>query len=97
VRVRWLGGSAEDLDAPTQAVPPRPTAEPPRWHLDPEDARSLLATLDERGIFLLCGVPRGSRLVATASLGVEESAERRLVISAADDVVTVTIPIERGR
>jgi len=97
VRVRWLGGSAEDLDAPTQAVPPRPTAEPPRWRLDPEDARSLLATLDDRGIFLLCGVPRGSYLVVTASLGAEESGERRIAVSPADDVVMVTIPIERER
>jgi len=97
VRVRWLGGSREDFNTPTQAVPPRPTAEPPRWRLDPEDARSLLATLDDRGIFLLCGVPRGSYLVVTASLGAEESVERRIAVSPADDVVMVTIPIERER
>jgi hypothetical protein len=97
VRVRWSGGAVGDLDASTLAAPPRPTADPPRWRLDPEDARSLLATLDDRGIFLVCGVPRGSLLVVTASLGAEESAERRIVVPADDDVVTVTIPIERGR
>jgi hypothetical protein len=57
----------------------------------------VLTTLDERGIFLLCGVPRGSQLVVEASLGSVASGERRVVVSPADDVVTVSIPIERGR
>lgn len=97
VRVRWLGPTGGDFAAPTQAAPPQREVEPPRWSPDPDDARSVLTTLDERGIFLLCGVPRGSQLVVEASLGSVASGERRVVVSPADDVVTVTIPIERGR
>ncbi len=97
VRVRWLGPTGGDFAAPTQAAPPQREVEPPRWSLDPEDALSVLTTLDERGIFLLCGVPRGSQLVVEASLGSVASGERRVVVSPADDVVTVSIPIERGR
>ncbi len=97
VRVRWLGSLRGDLSAATQAAPPRRSGEPPRWSVDPDDARALITTLDERGIFLLCGVPRGSQLVVEAALGTGGWVRRSIALSPADDVVTVTIPIERGR
>lgn len=62
VRVRWLAGSRRDFQATSRAAPPRGGAPSPRWADDEGDPRAISTTLDDRGIFMLCGVPTSSQL-----------------------------------
>jgi len=58
VRVGWLNRRPAGYDVSERAAPPLPGAPAgPRWQPDPVDPRTLLTTLDHRGIFLLCAVP----------------------------------------
>jgi hypothetical protein len=65
--------------------------------MDPEEEGWVTTTLDERGIFLLCGVSSGARLLVQAALADGASGETVVAVGRADDALLVTIPIERGR
>jgi hypothetical protein len=78
VRVGWLSPRPAGYYTSGRAAPPLPGDTPgPQWQPDPRDPRTLVTTLDHRGIFLLCAVPTGTQLRVEWGQGM--SAESRLV------------------
>jgi hypothetical protein len=98
VRVRLRGSGPVVFSLAPRAAPPRADREEgPQWTMDPEEEGWVTTTLDERGIFLLCGVSSGARLLVQAALADGASGETVVAVGRADDALLVTIPIERGR
>jgi len=78
VRVAWLADARQDFNASARAAPPLPGASSgPEWQPDPRDPRTVVTTLDQRGIFLLCAVPTRSQV--RVQLGQGAGAEIRSV------------------
>ena len=62
VRVRWLGEDRAGFEVTARAAPRMGDAEPPLWRPDPDDARWVVTELDQRGIFVVCGVPTRTQI-----------------------------------
>lgn len=71
VRVRWLGGFRVGFDASSRAAPERDDLPPLRWVTDPDDDAWLFTTLDDWGMFILCGIPTGSQVRVEVIVGDE--------------------------
>jgi hypothetical protein len=79
VRVRWMGTNMSDFHLAARAAPPLPDAPVSQWREDPQDGRWIETNLDQRGIFLVCGVPTRTQLRVEAGSGAEV------------DVATITV------
>ncbi len=97
VRVRLRGSGPAAFSLLSRAAPLRGDREGPLWSTDAQDEGWVATTLDERGIFLLCGVSRGARLLVQVGLGQAASGERIVEVGRSDDALVVTLPIKRGR
>jgi hypothetical protein len=97
VRVRLRGSGPAAFSLSPRAAPPRADREGPRWSADPREEGWVTTTLDERGIFLLCGVSRGARLLVQVRLGQAAWGERIVEVGPSEDAIVVTLPIPRGR
>ena len=95
IRVGWLGSDRESFDMSAEAAPPRPGEQSPAWRPDPDDPRTLLTTLDERGVFLLCAVPTRSQVRVQIDEG--EGLEIHRVDVPDDAVVVVTLSRRKAR
>lgn len=97
VRVRLRDSGPVAFSLLPRAAPQRGEEEGPRWSQDPQDEGWVTTTLDERGIFLLCGVSRGARILVAFGLGPAASGEEFVDVGRSDDAFVVTLRIERGR
>ena len=97
VRVRLRGSGPVAFSLAARAAPILPDREGPVWSTDPREAGWVTTTLDGRGIFLLCGVSGGARLLVQAALGDGATGQGIVEVRHSDDAIVVTIPIERGR
>lgn len=94
VRLHWLGAS--NVVVPVVAAPARESAEPLEWTSDPDREGTVRTRLDDRGVFLVCGLPTGARVAVEAELGDERSDRRELEIVRANEVVVETIQVGPG-
>ena len=99
VRLLWLTGTRRDFDIPVVAAPPRagdPEAHVPSWAPVPDRDRWLETTLDERGVFLVCGGPAGTQVRIEAALPGGPDSVRNLTIPSQATLVTVTLTVQGG-
>lgn len=96
VRFRWLGTDRVGFDASTLAAPPVGAEEGPHWRELPEDPPWLGTVLDERGIFMVCGVPERTQIRFEAGSGDGAvGATARVPPDAAAVFVPITLPPSR--
>lgn len=96
VQVRLRGSGPVAFSLSTRAAPARDEAEGPRWREAPDREGWVTTRLDDRGIFLLCGVSRGARLLVQAGLG-GAAGEETVAVGRADDALVVTLQLQGGR
>lgn len=71
VRVRWMGADFQDVELSSRASPPAPDGPSLEWQEAPQGGRWLETRLDQRGLFLICGVPKSIPLRVEVSWGGE--------------------------
>lgn len=91
VRLTWL--QTLDVRLPAIAAPAREGAEPLQWAPDPEDRHAVVTTVDDRGVFLACGLPEGARFRVEAELGEEAAPPRDLAITREGEILVETLRI----
>jgi len=96
VRVGWLGSDPEGFDVSARAAPSLPGHPAPEWRPDPDDPRTVLTALDERGIFLLCAVPTRSEVRVQVDEG-EGLEIHRVQVPSGAPVVVVTLSRRKVR
>lgn len=96
VRVRWLGFRERTISLFTHAAPARGEEEPPGWQRDLDDTNRLVTTLDERGVFMLCGVPRGAQVRIEAAAGEGGWTVRTVTLDPARELAFVSLPVRPG-
>ncbi len=89
VRLTWL--RTLDVTLPSVAAPAKEGAEPLRWVADPEDAHAVVTTVDDRGVFLACGLPEGARFRVEARLGEEAAPPWDVVVTHEGEVLIETL------
>jgi len=92
VRVRFLG----PVTFPVQraAAPPRASGADLVWTLAPEDTHWITTTVDDRGVFMLCGVPAGWTVRIEARADREDRVVRTVTIDRTNGVVVVPLNID---
>ncbi len=93
VRARVFGPT--DFPLQSTAAPPRASGTNPTWSLDPDDAHGLNTTLDDRGVFMLCGVPTGWRVRIEAFTDAGARTVKEVTIGRDDDVLVVAMNIDQ--
>lgn len=97
VRIQWLGNRQSSFEASSSAAPPTGGDEGPQWRVEEEKGVAYLrTTLDSRGIFLVCGVPRNTQIRVEASLHGQEPVVRTVTITRSDVVVITSLSIPQA-
>lgn len=99
VRLLWMTGTRRGFDIPVVAAPPRsgdPDARAPVWAPVPDRDRWIETTLDERGIFLVCGGPAGTQVRIEATMPDGRDAIRNVTIPPRARIMPVTLTIQGG-
>lgn len=95
VRAMFSGG--RPFPVKRTAVPSRNPDTDPTWSLDPDDDRWVTTTLDERGLFVICEVPKGFVVRVEASYQGGEARSRDLTIHPGNEVGIVRIELPSSR
>lgn len=99
VRVAWLGPRARAFDSSTWAAPPGGSGDRPTWSVESgasERFTYLRTTLDNRGIFVLCGVPRNSQLRVEVSPESPRPVVRTVTITLGDAFVVTSLSLDEA-
>lgn len=96
VRVAWLDTGA--FEPQLLAIPPGPQGEPAgEWRVASEgDLATLKALTDQRGSFMLCDVPFGSRVRLDVAMADGVSVSRRPLVRPGIAVAVVVVTIAEG-
>lgn len=68
ITLKWVTQAFGDFDLVPWAAPPQPSGDRLTWTAKADGSGDLATTLDERGVFMLCGVPKGSQMRVEARL-----------------------------
>jgi hypothetical protein len=96
VGLLWLTGTRRGFGISTRAAPARPGAPEgpvPLWEPASDGSRWLETTVDDRGIFLVCGGPAGTEVWIETGMPGSSSSQRKLTIPSQARVLTVTLTI----
>jgi len=97
VRMLWLTGTQRGFGISARAAPPRPgdpAAPGPVWAPASDGSRWLETTLDDRGVFLVCGGPAGTQVRIEAGIPGGPDSLRNLTIPSRARIMTVTLTVQ---